>query len=191
MPVKPFIGIKKIWYADPITELTTPADGLTAAEVLAIITAATTKEVKNVHQDTWGYEESDSTITDYVNQLTGNPYYRDAEQQGMPTVSFTLGQYSFEEKADLQGGKAIKVGAEVEASSWERPDGVALIEKCIIAQTKTGNFIVMPKANIVGKGNFVEKNIGLGVSAVPLETGVVGLASEKWFNSESIIIPVG
>ena len=62
----------------------------------------------------------------------------------------------------------------------------ALVEKSIVAMTKTGNFIFMPKANIVGKGSFVEKNIGLGVSAVPLETGVEGLASEKWFDGDKV-----
>lgn len=186
---KPFIGIKKLWYTNPISSIASATDGLTAAEVVALL--GTAKEIKNIHQDTWGYEESDPTITEYINQLTGAPYYRDPEQQGTPTVSFTLGMYSFEDKAALQGGKAIKVGTEAEASSWERPSAIELIEKCIIVQTKTGNLIVFPKASIIGKGNFVEKNIGLGVTAVPVETGVAGLAAEKWFIEEAITIPVG
>lgn len=186
---KPFVGIRKLWYANPIASIANASDGLTAAEIVALLGTAT--EIKNVHQDTWGYEESDPTVTEYINQLTGNPYYRDAEQQGSPTISFTLGMYSFEDKAALQGGKAIKVGNETEASSWERPSTIELIEKCIIAQTKTGNWIVLPKASIIGKGNFVEKNIGLGVTAVPVETGVDGLAAEKWFQEGSIIVPEG
>lgn len=186
---KPFIGIKRLWYTNPIASIASASDGLTPAEVITLI--ATAKEIKNVHQDTWGYEESDPSITEYTNQLTGVPYYRDPEQQGTPTVSFTIGMYSFEDKAELQGGKAKKLNGETEASSWERPSTIELIEKCIIAQTKTGNLIVLPKASIVGKGNFVEKNIGLGVTAVPVETGVEGLAAEKWFSEESVVIPVG
>lgn len=172
---KSFIGIQRLFYADPIDSITTKASGLTKAEVEALIADADTKEIKNLHQDTWGYEESDPTVTDYINQLTGTPYYRDAEQQGVPTVSFTLGEYEYEDKAALQGGKAT-------ATSWERPSTLEIIEKCIIAVSKTGVVLVFPKASIVGKGNFVEKNIGLGVTAVPVETGVKGLASEKWFN---------
>ena len=179
MATKPFIGIQRIWYANPIASVADAAAGLTGAELKTLISDASTKEVLNVHDDTWGYEESDPTVTEYINQLTGNPYYRDTETKGVPTVSFTMGEYSFEDKAALQGGKAT-------AATWERSTTQEIIEKCIIAQTKTGNYIVMPKASIIGKGNFVEKNIGLGVSAVPVETGVEGLASEKWFAESEV-----
>lgn len=168
---KPFIGLEKVWYGDVITTVAAKADGYTAAELKALL--PTLKEVKNVHQDTWGYNESDPTVQDYINELTGLPYYRDITQAAVPTISFTLGQYAMEDKAALQGG-SVKAGA------WER-GAAALVEKCIVAKTKTGNYIVFPKANIVGKGALVQKNIGLGVSAVPIETGVEGLASEKWF----------
>ena len=121
MATRPFIGLKRVWYGDVVKTVTTPETGYTAAELKALI--ATMTEVKNVHQDTWGYEEA------------------------------------------LQGGKATDDG-------WERTDMTALVEKSIVAMTKTGNFIFMPKANIVGKGSFVEKKNGLCVSAVPLETKV-------------------
>lgn len=179
MATKPFIGLKRVWYGDVVTTVSSPTAGYTATELVAKIKTMT--EVKNVHQDTWGYEESDASVTDYINELTGQPYYRDVTQAAIPTVSFTLGEYSFEDKAALQGGKATEDG-------WERTDMANLIEKSIVAMTKTGNFIFMPKANIVGKGSFVEKNIGLGVTAVPLETGVEGLASEKWFPAEKVTL---
>lgn len=180
---KSFIGISRLWYTEPIATLTDENSGLTAEEVKALINDAgnNTKEIKNIHQDTWGYEESDPTVTEYINQLTGKPYYRDAEQQGIPTVNFTLGEYDFQDKAALQGGTATD-------DSWERSDSAQIIEKCIIAQAKTGDIIVMPRASIVGKGSFVEKNIGLGVSAVPVETGVKGLASEKWFRGIDLAV---
>lgn len=177
--VKPFIGLKRVWYGDPVTTVTTPASGYTAAELVALIKTLT--EVSNVHQDTWGYDESDPSVTDYINELTGQPYYRDVTQAAIPTINFTMGQYSFEDKAALQGGKVVGDG-------WERQDMANLIEKCVVAQTKTGNFIFMPRANIIGKGSFVEKNIGLGVSAVPLETNVKGLASEKWFPEDKVVL---
>lgn len=176
--MKPFIGIKKIWYADPISSVTAAESGYSGTELKSLLSSAT--EVTNVHNDTWGYEESDPNVTEYINQLTGKPYFRDIDQQGVPTISFTLGEYSFADKAALQGGKATTT------TKWERSDTPEMIEKCIVAQTKTGNYIVFPKASIVGKGNFVEKNIGLGISAVALETGVAGLASEIWFEEGQV-----
>ena len=175
--VKPFIGLKRVWYGDVVKSVTAAESGYSAAELKTLISTLT--EVKNVHQDTWGYDESDPSVTDYINELTGQPYYRDVTQAAIPTVNFTLGEYSLEDKAALQGG-------EVKGGGWERTNMANLVEKCIVAQTKTGNFIFMPRANITGKGSFVEKNIGLGVTAVPLETGVDGLASEKWFKEEDV-----
>lgn len=184
MAKKQFIGIARIWYADVIKTAVTAA----AIKVL-IADDGEAKEVLNSHQDTWGYEESDPQTTEYVNELTGQTYYIDKTKNSIPTVSFTMGEYSYLEKADLQGGEAItatgtKATTEEAAVGWKRPESVAVIEKAIIAQTKTGNFLILTKANIVGKGNFVEKNIGLGVAAVALENK--GIGSEFWFDKEAI-----
>lgn len=181
---KSYIGIKRVLYGDAMTALPTGStkfDGAALKAMLATVGTEDAKltEVKNVHQDTWGYEESDPTITEYINQLTGQPYYRDMEQAGIPTISFTLGEYSLDDKAALQGGAVIE-------GTWHRKDMLTPIAKLIVAQTKTGNWIVMPNANIVGKGNFVEKNIGLGVTDVPVETGVDALSAEMWFNAEDV-----
>lgn len=181
---KPYVGIKRVLYGDPILTLKDGAKSFNAADLKAILATvgtegATVKEIKNIHQDTWGYEESDPTVTEYINQLTGMVYYRDMEQAGVPTVSFTLGQYELADKAALQGGKVID-------GVWHRTDMVNVIAKLIIAQTKTGNWIVMPNANIVGKGAFVNKNIGLGVTAIPVETNVDGLSAEMWFSDEDV-----
>lgn len=72
--MKPFIGIKKIWYGDVFTEAVTKASLKTWLE------SAT--QVKNSHQDTWQYTEDDPTYTDYINELSGNIYYRDVTQKG-------------------------------------------------------------------------------------------------------------
>ncbi len=167
---KKFIGIKRLWYANPIASIT--GESLSGAEIKALIANAATKEVKNSHQDTWGYTEDDPSVTDYVNELTGHIYYKDITQAGAVSIAFTLGEYEYADKAALQGGTATATG-------WDRGD-VQNINKCIIAQTKTGNYIVFPNASIVAKGNFVEKNIGLGVTAVAMETGVAKLAAEVW-----------
>lgn len=167
---KKYIGIKRIWYADPIAAIA--GASLTGAEIKALLAKADTKEVKNSHKDTWGYTEGDPSVTDYINELTGAIYYKDITQAGAVSVAFTLGEYEYADKAALQGGTATATG-------WDR-GSVQNINKCIVAQTKTGNYIVFPNASIVGKGNFVEKNIGLGVTAVAMETGVTGLAAEVW-----------
>jgi hypothetical protein len=182
MATKSFIGIKRIWYGTPITAIADADDGLTSAEVLAKIAEVTTKEVKNVHQDTWGYEEADPTILELKNMLSRGPYYRDAEEMGVPTISFTLGEYEYETKAAFQGGKFT-------ADTWERPFIPDLVEMCIIAMARTGELIVYPRASVIGKGNYVDTNIGVGVTAVPLETGVEGLSSEKWFRG--VVVPQG
>lgn len=181
MAKKQFIGIKRIWYADVI------AEEVTAAKVKTLI--GTAKEVLNSHQDTWGYEESDPESTEYVNELTGQTYYIDMTKGGIPTISFTMGEYAYTDKAALQGGTAITATGVVTsdentAVGWKRPNTPEIIEKAIIAQTKTGKYIVLTKANIIAKGNFVEKNIGLGVTAAALENGDIG--SEFWFDGEAV-----
>lgn len=179
-----YIGITRLWYGDVISTDVTPA---LIKSLIAKNGAA--HEVLNSHQDTWGYEESDPETTDYVNDLTGLTYYIDKTKNSIPTISFTMGEYSYMEKADLQGGEAVtasgtKATTDDTAVGWKRSEETEVIEKSIIAQTKTGNYIVLTKANIVGKGNFVEKNIGLGVTAVALENPSVG--SEFWYTKDAV-----
>lgn len=184
MSKKQYIGIKRIWYADVIDT------AVTAAAIKALLANnGGAHEVLNAHQDTWGYEESDPETTEYVNELTGQTYYIDKTKNSIPTISFTLGEYSYLEKADLQGGEAVtaagtKAATEEAAVGWKRPESTDVIEKAVIAQTKTGNYVVLTKANIIGKGNFVDKNIGLGVTAAALEN--VGIGSEFWFDKDAI-----
>ena len=181
---KPYIGIKRVLYDEPMTALPEGVEKFNGAYLKTLLAkvgteGATIKEVKNVHKDTWGYEEPDPSVNEYINQLTGQPYYRDMEQAGVPTANFTLGEYSLQEKADLQGGEVID-------GVWHRKDMLKPVNKTIFVQTKTGHWIVMPNANIIGKGNFVEKNIGLSVAAVPVEPDVEGLSAEMWVSAEEM-----
>lgn len=174
--MKPFIGIKQIWYGPVITE------ALTAAKLKTWLATAT--EVKNSHQDTWGYTQDDPTITDYINELTGKPYYRDMTDEGAKTIAFTMGAYSFKDKVELQGGKVIKE-SEKEVG-WEAPKTPELVYKAVVGRVKTGNYVVFTNAGIVGKSNMVEKNIGLGVSAVAMDNEAEGVADEYWFDGDAV-----
>lgn len=176
--MKPFIGLKKLWYG-PVFD----AD-VTATTLKAWIAAASGTEVKNVHGDTWGYTEDDPSTTDYTNALTGRIYYRDVTQKGAKTVAFTLGEYSFDDKKALQGGDVIKENTAT--VGWKEPETAEVINKGIVAMTKTGNYIVFTNAAIIGKGNFVEKNIGLGVTAVAMENPSEGVSGEYWFDGEKV-----
>ena len=89
---KPFIGIKQLWYGSPLTSA--QATGLTNAAAVASLIAAQDSgftEIKNVHEGTWGYSQDDPSVTDYINELTGQPYYRDKTTLGNRTITFTIG----------------------------------------------------------------------------------------------------
>lgn len=174
--MKPFIGIKQIWYGAVITAAVTPT-------TLKTWLAAAT-EVKNSHMDTWGYTQDDPSIMDYINEISGKPYHRDMTDEGSKTIAFTMGVYSFDDKIALQGGKAIKESSAT--VGWESPEYPELINKAVVCKTKTGNYIVFTNAGIVGKSNMVEKNIGLGVSAVAMDNPNEGVADEYWFDGEKV-----
>lgn len=176
------VEIDELYYADPITTVASKETGLSGAAVAALLKVATTKKVPNVHGDTYQYEEAEANVTRYKNALTGE-YYRETSEPGEVKINFTIGEYDFKTKEDLQGGTATE-------KSWERGKHKP-IYKCIIGKTKDGVFVVFPKATINGRGANTDKAIGLAVSAVPLSTGVDGLASEKWFDESEVVVPEG
>ena len=102
---------------------------------------------------------------------------------GEVKINFTIGEYDYATKADLQGGKATE-------KNWERGK-YKPIHKCVIGKTKDGVYVVFPKAAINARGSNTDKAVGLAVSAVPLSTGVDGLASEKWFDESEVVVPEG
>lgn len=192
--MKPFIGIKRIWYGPSLTTALTKVADITA--LLAKKTTDTTPvpvytEVTNVHSGTWGYSNDDPDVTDYINELTGQTYYRDKISLGAKTITFTLGVYDFQTKADLQGGKVItetKTSGDQQVKvpiGWESDAKLENVNKCIIAQTKTGNWIVFSNASIVGKSDQQDKNIGLGVTAVAQESETANVSAEYLFEAAS------
>lgn len=164
--MKPFIGLKKIWYGDVITT------DLSAAPAVESMT-----EVKNVHQGTWGYSQDDPSITDYVNELTGRTYYRDAESAGAKTISFSMGEYDYADMAALEGGSVIST------KGWKATDGVQVINKAVVALTKTNQYIVFTNASIIAKVDTQNKNLCLGVTATAQENPNEGVAPEYWFDA--------
>lgn len=174
-----FIGIKQLWYTDPLS--TAP----TQATLSTLVSGAT--EIKNVHQDTWGYSQDDPDVQDYINELTGKPYYRDAQNQGNKTIDFTMGEYDYATKALLQGGATITESSKV--VGWKAPDNPLLVQKAIIALTKTGTYIIFTNAGIVAKGDQQLKAVGLGVTAVAMEntngTAQAPISDEYWFDAPS------
>lgn len=174
--MKPFIGIKQIWYGDAI------ATPLTTATLKTWLASAT--EVKNSHQDTFQYTQDDPSITDYINELTGKPYFREITDEGAKTIAFTIGEYDFATKAELQGGSVVKDGDNI--VGWEAPDTPELLYKAIVGKTKTGNYVAFTNAGVVGKTNMAEKNMGLGVTAVAMDNPNEGVKDEYWFDGESV-----
>ena len=138
------VEIDELYYAEPIKTVTTPAAGLTGAEVATILKNAATKRVKNVHGDTYQYEEAEASVTRYKNALTGE-YYRETSEPGEVKINFTIGEYDYATKADLQGGKATE-------KNWERGK-YKPIHKCVIGKTKDGVYVVFPKAAINARGS--------------------------------------
>lgn len=173
MANKTVVSIENLWYGDVLTSGT-----LTAAAVKALLAASTTKPIPNVHGDTWAYEEAEASTTDYINQLNGKVYYRDSVS-GAVSMTFSIGQYDYQTKADLQGGTATE-------KSWTRPETSSLIYKSLVAKTKDGTYIVFPRAAIAARGGMVEKAIGVLLSGVAMDTGVEGLASEGWFDASEV-----
>lgn len=180
---KPFIGIKRIWYGDVLTEANTPA------KLAAWLKTAT--EVLNSHEGTWGYSQDDPSVTEYKNELNGQVYYRDKTDEGAKTITFSIGVYSWKNKVDLQGGtmlddKGAVTQSEDTAAGWASSQDLININKCLVAQTKTGNYIVFPNAAIVAKGDQQDKNIALGISAVAMESETAGVAGEYLWDGDKV-----
>lgn len=182
---KPYIGIKQIFYGAPFAAAVTPASLKTWLQ------AGTTKEVKNSHDGTWGYSQDDPEVTDYINELTGKPYYRDKTNNGQKTITFTIGVYDYEDKVALQGGSLVtetpQGGSDPVTIGWKSPTSPELINKAIVGVTKTGHYVVFTNASIVGKVDTQEKNLGLGITAVAMDSEVQNVSDEYWIDADAMV----
>lgn len=169
------VNIKRLWYGDP-SKITADLTGSTLAVLLE---DTDTKEVTNVHQDTWSIEEGEPSQDTYKNQLTGATYRMGAKQMGDVTFNFTIGQYDYATKADFVGGEGTD-------TSWKRTRGISVVEKFLVAQTEDDQYAVLPKANIVAREAQTDSAVALACVATMLEPDVLEVAPEYWFDGSVV-----
>lgn len=169
------VDIKKLWYAD-VSAIT--AD-LTGSALAAILSAETTKEIDNVHQDTWTIEESEASQESYKNQLTGATYRMGSKSMGEVTFNFTIGRYDYATKAALMGGTSTD-------TSWSRQRGITDIKKVMIALTEDDQYCVLPYANVNAREAQTDGAIGIAVVATMLEPQLEAVMPEYWFDASVV-----
>lgn len=177
MAKKPYIGIKEIYYGESISEDLTPAKLKTWL--------ATATKVTNSHDGSYSFNQDDPQTEDYINELTGKPYYKDITSLGNKTIAFTMGEYAYSDMAELCGGTVLTDESD-NPIGWKAPETPLLVYKAIVGKTKTGNYVVFTNAIIVGKTNMQSKNMGLGVTATAMESGVVGVSDEYRYEGSAV-----
>lgn len=165
------VDIKKLWYAEPLTE------ALTGATLKTLL--GTAKEIKNVHQDTWTIEEDEASQESYKNQLTGATYRMGAKTMGDVRYNFTLGRYDYALKAEFMGGSG-------EDGSWARARGIVDVKKCIIALTEDDQYAILPEAAISAREANTDGAVGIAVVATMLEPENEDVMPEYWFDKSEV-----
>ncbi len=145
----------------------------------SILKDAETKEVKNIHQDTWTIEESDSSQDGYRNQLTGSIYRMGTKTMGDVTFNWTIGKYDYFTKAEFLGGVAT-------ATSWKRPRGIVEIHKLLIALTEDDQYCVLPYANINARESNTDGAVGIGIVGTMMEPDNTEVSPEYWFDISEV-----
>lgn len=169
------IDIKRLWHTDPSL---VNAD-LTEALLKTLLSNEKTKEIKNIHQDTWTIDESEASQDSYKNQLTGSTYRMGAKSMGDVVFNFTIGRYDFALKAELMGGTATD-------TKWARARGITDIKRCLIALTEDDVYCVLPYANMNAREAGTDGAIGIAVSGVMLEPENEAVSPEYWFDAEEV-----
>ena len=170
-------GIKRVLY----TDVENVQSDLKPSDIAALIAGA--DEVTNIHGETWSLDESEPNIEKHKNQLTGSAYRQDVEP-GELTMSFTIGEYDYQTKANLLGGELIKETEKV--VGWKRARGVSTIEKCLLALTKDGQWVVFPRGHVAAREANTDKAIGLAVTGAALEPANKEVSSEYWFDADEV-----
>ena len=165
------IGIKAIYYGVALSAVAKPfvdgdnTSGLSPAELKAFLAAATTKQITNVHGETWKYEKTKPTKTYYKNQLTGKNYRGSVTDTGASKISFSIGKYDFETKADIEGGTG---GADkYSAASQYKEKSLTLV-----GLTEDGVYIVYPKADIIAGTVTTDNALAIEVEATAMEPDI-------------------
>jgi hypothetical protein len=168
-----FVGIRKIWYTDVYSTPTTLA--AMGAAIKSIISDTATISIKNVQNELWNYTETDVATRQLKNGLNGVVFWEEKTSQGIPTFEFNMGSYEFKQLGDLVGGESSETDGYARATDEE---ALALIRKCVIAQTKSLNYIIFPCANIIAQSDTQDFNITLRVRATMIDQEINGLSPE-------------
>lgn len=179
------IDIEKLWYF-PISKIS--AD-LTGSALYTLLQDSDTKEVENVHQDTWSIDEGDPSQDFYRNQLTGAVYREGAKTMGDLTFNWTIGRYDYETKKDFLGGTVIYngTGQSQTAVGWKRDRGITVVKLGLIARTEDKQYCVLPCANISTREANTDGATGLAVVGTMLEPENPAVNPEYWFDSSEVV----
>lgn len=175
------VGIKRLLYAD-----TSKVTGdLTPAMLKSIIDDPETKEVTNVHQDTWSIAESEASVTRYNNQLTKKPY-RQSVELGEVSMNFTIGEYDFTTKKELMGGQTITKSGGSEVIGWKRSREYEEINKCLMALSEDNVWVVFPKGAVFTLEAETDGAVGLAVVGTAMEPENTAISSEYWYSDKEV-----
>lgn len=181
------IDIKKLWYADCVTEAVTPAS-------LKTLITNGAKEIINVHQDTWNIEEGEASQDSYKNQLNGHVYRMGKRQMGDLTVSFTIGQYDYATKAALMGGSVLDAQGNVVANpsgaatevGWKRSDEPVELYKTLIALTYDDVYLVLTNAAIGAREGNTDGAIGIAMNGTMMDSKSANVSAEYWYDKATV-----
>lgn len=177
------IGIRKIYYGEKIKTVAVPYDennednetGLSPKELKVWLETA--KQVKNVHQDTWNFEEGEPTKTSYRNQLT-KKVYRSKTEPGDTAIKFTIGEMDNQVKKDFKGGVATENKYSAAATYKDR-------YMTIVGLTEDDVYIVFPKANVTANDVTTDDAIAMAVTATPEEPDIE-IETIAWISKASV-----
>lgn len=177
------IGVKAVFYGPKFATVSTPYDGtiatgLSPAELKTFLAASTTKQVKNIHEDNWNYEKTLPSRTGYKNKITGKVYRRSTDDAGESKITFSIGKYDLETKADFEGGVADSTKYSA-AAAYEPKD------LTIVGLTEDDVYIVYPKADIVAGGTTTDDAVAISVEATALEPDIA-IESEAWIYKSAV-----
>lgn len=178
------IGVKAIFYGPALTAVAVPYingdpdTGLSPAELKTFLAAATTKQVKNVHEDNWNYEKTKASKTYYKNKLNKKAYRGSVDDPGESKITFSIGKYDFETKAAFEGGGAS-------ATKYSAPSQYEMKELTLVALTEDNVYIVYPKADIVAGGVTTDDAVAISVEATALDPDIA-IESETWMYKSAV-----
>ena len=101
----------------------------------------------NVHNETWNFHEDEPERVELINQVTGKPYYVVLKQGYKKIIEFSVGDYTAEQLAALQGSNGVPVFAQ--ASAVLKSGEVAAFQAIIIATRETQDTAILMKVQAI------------------------------------------